>query len=170
MNFEGTAFKEIPGYKRYYASACGKILSAARGKKVYIKKTELAENGYRRVSLRLKNRNIKRAVHQMVARAWIGLPPEGKTQINHKNGKKTDNRCENLEWVSHKENQSHWRTHLHEQPRGTALKWAKLTDDHIRRIRLAAAHLSHRELARAFQVERSTVARVLRGETWQHIK
>ena len=42
-------------------------------------------------------------IHHLVALAWLGDPGEG-LEVNHKNGVRTDNRVENLEWVTHKQN------------------------------------------------------------------
>ena len=56
--------------------------------------------GYRQVRFRGKNYYV----HRMVCRAFNGLPPEGKVEVDHINRIRHDNRCSNLHWVNRREN------------------------------------------------------------------
>ena len=62
--------------------------------------------GYKAVSFWIDGRSKTFLSHRLVAMAFIPRV-EGKDFINHKNGNKTDNRVENLEWCSKSENALH---------------------------------------------------------------
>lgn len=72
-------------------------------------------------------------IHRLVARAFLGEP--GTMVVNHKNGIKTDNRLENLEYVTQKENYRHALDVLHFKPSHGETHWkATLTDEQVEDI------------------------------------
>jgi hypothetical protein len=82
------------------------VSNLGRIRRVKILKCSLTSHGYVRTAEREGTRYVEKLVHRLVAEVFLGPCPEGKC-VNHKNGNKADNRIENLEYVTRKENSNH---------------------------------------------------------------
>ena len=99
-------WKPIPGYEgRYEVSSWGRVLSKRTNKFL---KPNVMNHGYACVHLYSggKQTRVVKTIHQLVAIAFIPNPHDYR-EVNHKNFLRRDNRVENLEWVSRKENVQH---------------------------------------------------------------
>ena len=116
----------IEGFPNYYISANGIVYSNVHATKAFLSgglypiRPKEHNRGYLEVGLFGRDTNGKGIrkwirVHRLVAEAFIPKPlptfdNEGKEiplEVNHINGKKQDNRVENLEWMTRQENITH---------------------------------------------------------------
>ena len=103
-------WRSIEGYEQLYEiSSMGRVKSLPRNgttKKERILKLKLTKDKYYEVTLHKNNSPKCIRVHRLVAKAFIDNPLN-KSQVNHKNFDRLDNRVENLEWNTPKENIIH---------------------------------------------------------------
>jgi hypothetical protein len=119
MEKEIEVWKEIKGLEGFYEiSNLGRVKSISRVVKSSIQKngfritkekikpSQNNGNGYLQLYVQINNKRKIYYTHRLVALAFIPNP-NNKPEVNHINGDKSDNRVENLEWCTRKENINH---------------------------------------------------------------
>lgn len=119
---------------------------------------KLSQKGYLRVNID----NRVWFVHTLIAKTWL-QEYKDKPQVNHKNGIKTDNRIENLEWVSNTENRSHAKKMGLIACRKNGLG---ISIENCKKIieKYATGNFLQRELAKEYGVCQQTISNILRDK------
>jgi len=141
---------------RYQVSTLGRVKSFCRSETKIV--SQHKNHGYLRVILHKDGLNRLR-VHRLVALSFIPNP-ENKKEINHKNGIKTDNRVENLEWCTSSENKKHaLYTGLNRVRFGQEASRAKLTNVQVLAIRGAIrSGYKQMDIAKYFKITASVIS------------
>ena len=118
-------WKDIPNYEgKYMVSNIGNVksLNFKNTKKEKILKTTIAKCGYHYTTLCKDGVRKKKYNHQLVAMAFLNHKPNKfEKVVNHKNFDKLDNRLENLEIVSNRENSN--QKHIKSTSIYTGVHW-----------------------------------------------
>ena len=139
-------YKDTP----YFVTEDGKVI----GIKGCEMKLNAGKSGYFQVRSTRLNKTF--SVHRMVAETYIPNI-KNKSDVNHINGIKTDNRVENLEWVLHRENLDHAiKNNL--VLKGEKNRNSKLKDVDVIKIHsLLQKGITTKELSETYNVSYSTI-------------
>lgn len=121
-NVQKEIFKNLPNYVGIYqVSNLGNVRSI---KRKIILKPRVSPQGYYQINLNKNGSGETAAIHQLVAIVFLGHTRCGyKLVVNHKNFIKTDNRLENLEVVTNKQNTN--KKHLRLKGSGSGVTFNK---------------------------------------------
>lgn len=121
--------------------------------------------GYLQVRVMINGKRHNTGAHRLVWRSTVGKISEG-CVVNHKNGRKDDNRPINLEIVTYSGNTKHaYRTGLIDE-HGEDNPAAKLSDNQVAQIRnmYAQGNYTMERLGEIFGVRFQHISRIVRGQ------
>lgn len=124
---------------------------------------------YCMVRIHINNINKLYTIHRLLALTYIPNP-NAFPIINHKNGNKHDNRLTNLEWCTYSQNMKHAYKNGLVSTKGEKSSGHKLTNKKVKEIRrLHENGVSNLELGDQFEIDSSTISRIVNRYTWTHI-
>lgn len=151
----GTEWRPVPSEPGYWASSLGQI----KGPSGRVLRSVPKGHGHLYVTA---NGNRSRAVHQLVAEAFIGpKPDEPNMVVLHADDDPTNNAPDNLSWGSQAKNvqDSYLR----------GRRPTKLDATIVLQIRSESATTSQCKLAERYGVARRTIQQIMLRQTWSHI-
>ena len=168
--FHNEEWARIPDMDaEYYISSIGRVRSFTRRANGRILKLRVSRLGYSRYSLLRDGTSRHASGHRMVALAFIPNP-EGKPCVNHINNDPLDNRAENLEWCTHKENMAHSaRQGRRPDFRGIKNPSSKLSPEQVMEIRATYSRGLGQVLGDRYGVSKTLIQKIARRELWKNI-
>jgi len=156
--------KAINDFPNYFINEIGEVFSTKFGdlrKLAYNKTTP----GYYSVHLCKDLKRHPKGVHRLLAEHYLHNYSIH-LWVNHKNGIKTDNRLENLEMVTPRENVMHALQNKLQKTTGTDHYLAKLDWECVHLIRTLKG-FEQKQLALIFGVKPSTIYKCIHNMTWK---
>lgn len=172
-------WRTIPGWEgRYEASSRGRVRSLDREitdrrgqvRRIRGRCIRLVKNksGYLYVNLHDNARRRFIRLHRCVLEAFKGRAPSSKHVTRHLNGVRTDNRIENLEWGTQKENMEDSVVHGTSN-RGDRNGQAKVSRNDVCEIiaRYRQGGVTQAQLGEEYGVNHAQINRILSGKRWR---
>jgi hypothetical protein len=175
LKFICEEWRSVPEFIGYDVSSFGRVRSTNRlsGKRRgLIKGKELVQTpnrgGYPEVRLFKDSKSTAKVVHRLVANAFI--PNDySKSQVNHKDGDKLNNKASNLEWMNNSENQKHaYKLGLQPSKAGESNNKATITDKDVTKLKLLYnSGKTTKEVSELIGVNLSIVRHIIYRRTWK---
>lgn len=153
----------------YYVTDDGKIWSDKSRKYMAMRPDK---DGYLKVALisceTPEGKRHRYSVHRLVLENFYPIANMENFQVNHKDGDKKNNRLENLEWVTCKENIEHAiKNNLRAKINGSA----KLTKEKVLEIieLILSKKYTNIEIAKKYNVNEETIGRIKRKQSWKEL-
>lgn len=150
----------------YQVSNLGRVRSKTTldsiGRKIngkYLNHQNINSRGYCIIRFSFGGKLTSHTIHRLVAHAFLANPND-LPQINHKDGDKTNNCVDNLEWCDNRHNQRH--------AVDNGMKKTTLTQRQVEAIRYLYknGNVTQKELAEDFEVVQQQISRIVRKERW----
>ena len=118
-------WKPIPGWEdRYDISNRGRVRNAQTRT---VRALSTTAKKYRAITFKCGGGATKSyLIHRLVALAFIGSQPTAKHNVGHRDGDRSNNRAENLRWVTQRENEQDKVEHGTFHKRGAAFTGGRL--------------------------------------------
>lgn len=167
MNINDIEVRKSEDYPEYGTSYCGKVFRLSTKKEM----KQPQRRGYPYINTSINGKARKVSVHIMVAKAWVHNDnPDLKKWVNHKDGNKSNNNADNLEWVTRSQNQRH-AVESGLITKGSDKYNSVLTDCDVHRIcSLLVDGLRVIDISKKVGVTKDLVTRIRLGDTFFHIR
>lgn len=163
----------------YYVDTKGNIYSSNFSKNNVLKKRKICkvknkkdkDNPYYIVHLSVNNNSYNILVHRLVAGAFLPNP-DNKPEVNHKDGNKSNNNVDNLEWCTSKENIIHaYSMGLKKQNCGEKNHNAKIKKKEAKKIcrLLEENKLTIKEISEIIGCNKSIIMNIRQKKAWTDV-
>lgn len=160
-------WKDINGFRELYQiSNLGRV---RRKDNFKVLKPLSISKGYKGVRLyETKNKAITKKIHRLVAEYFIPNPLN-LPQVNHKDGNKSNNRIDNLEWCSNEFNMNHAIINKLIKL-GEQRPCSKCTEKSLLLLqRLIDCGFTIKQLSIIYCISKNCMKEIIRGKTYSHL-
>jgi hypothetical protein len=164
-------WKKVKGFENYEVSNYGRLKVNLKFRKYRDYQSKILnptkdKDGYFRTALTKEGSKFMKIIHRLVVENFIENPLNNPC-VNHKNGIKSDNRVENLEWCTIKENNIHAiKLGLSGQSGGEKHHMSKLKEFQVLEIIENKNNLSQRELSNIYKISQTQISRIINKKRW----